>query len=113
MNIQTVVWESTPELENCENCTIIYNCPQAVKEAISEKEDTRDVFVWEKGIRRKSQTKQIEKLLKDFLEKGKNELFQTFMNIFNSSTDYLLWKATRNLKNNMKTIPHIKKINRS
>lgn len=104
--IQEAAWAATPELKfpKCDN-----NCPIFIKQQIAEKRKLRKRWQITRAPADKL-LNQACKQLKYQLSRQKNVAVEDYLRNLSATetTDYSLWKATRNLKNMKQSVPPIR-----
>lgn len=109
-DIQHSVWDNTPVLKTKLKG---HNYPREIKMLLNEKRKARKKWHQTRSPQDKKILNNLTQQLKREIQQLKNESFNTYLkNLTNDqSTDYSLWKATKNLKRPMMQIPPIRKTN--
>lgn len=108
-SIQQAAWNSTPETIKATNPT--YNCPTQIQQTIMKKRKLRKVWQETRAPQDKTKLNQAIKELKHMLENKNNADIQNYLQNLSAtqSTDYSLWKATKNLNKAQQSNPPIRK----
>lgn len=108
--IQEATWQSTP---NTTSRTKTHDLPMAIKIAITEKRRLRRVWQYSRHPHDKGLLNNAAQNLKRMLYRLKNDSLQKHLEELSptDTNDYSLWRATRNMKQPIKSIPPIRKAN--
>jgi hypothetical protein len=111
-DIQQSAWDNTPEIKKRLKGN---NYPSEILELISEKRQQRKKWHQTRAPQEKTRLNNLSYQLKEAIKQLKNDTVSNFLRDLtnDSSTDYSLWKTTKNLKRPIMQIPPIKKIDGS
>ena len=106
-NIQQAAWTSTPEIKRRISGN---NYPKEIRELISEKRKLRKTWQQTRSPHDKTRFNNFSQKLKRSIKQIKNDSINTYLQKLtnDTSTDYSLWKATKNLKRPIMQIPPIR-----
>jgi uncharacterized protein HemY len=108
-DIQQSAWENTPEIKRRLKGN---NYPKEILKLISEKRKQRKKWHQTTAPQDKPRLNNLTSQLKEEIKQLKNDTISEFLRELtnDSSTDYSLWKTTRNLKRPIIQTPPIKKL---
>lgn len=108
--IQEAAWNSTPELQRK---SVVPTYPVQVREMVLEKRKARRKWQRIRTAENKAALNRISNALKQLLKEIKNQSFSSFLQELTDekSTDYSLWKVSKNLKRPKNPEPPIRNEN--
>jgi len=106
-DIQQSAWENTPEIKRRLKGN---NYPKEILELISEKRKAREKWHQTRALQDKTRLNNLTSQIKKEIKQLKNDTISEFLRELtnDSSTEYSLWKTTKNLKRPIMQTPPIK-----